>query len=374
MAAAEDEKQAMIRFLRRLVTAESPTSVPDSQSAILMILLEALEDIGLKAKLFPGKEFGGHLVAEVPKENKNRSQQMLIGHCDTVWPIGTIKSMPFTHEGNVIRGPGAYDMKGGLTQLIFALKIIHRLGLEMPVRPLVFINSDEESGSIESRPHIDNLAKQVERVFVLEPSLGLEGKLKTARKGVGRFTLLVTGKAAHAGLEPEKGVSAVLELSYLIQKLHALNDPVKGITVNVGKIEGGLQSNVIPPTSRAEIDVRVPSWGDADRIESQIFNLSPQTRGTKISIQGGINRPPLERTVRNNELWMAARQLGQNLGLDLLSGTAGGGSDGNFTSQHTATLDGLGAVGDGAHAQHEFIFIDKMIERTALLTLLILAP
>jgi glutamate carboxypeptidase len=374
MAAAGDEQRSMIEFLRRLVIAESPTSVPDSQAGILMILLETLEDIGLNAKLYPGKEFGGHLIAEVPNENKNRSQQMLIGHCDTVWPIGTIKSMPFTHEGNVIKGPGAYDMKGGLTQLIFALKIIHRLGLEMPIRPLVFINSDEESGSIESRAHIDNLAKQVERVFVLEPSLGLEGKLKTARKGVGRFSLLVTGKAAHAGLEPEKGVSAILELSYLIQKFHALNDPTKGITVNVGKIEGGLSSNVIPPTSRAEIDVRVPSWGDADRIETQILNLRPQLKGTRISIQGGINRPPLERTVKNNELWIMARQIGQNLGLDLLSGTAGGGSDGNFTSQYTATLDGLGAVGDGAHAQHEFIFIDKMIERTALMTLLILAP
>ncbi len=364
----------MIQFLRRLVTAESPTFVSNSQAGVLMILLEALEEIGLKTKLYPGKEFGGHLIAEVPKENKYRSQQVLIGHCDTVWPIGTIKSMPFTRDGNVIKGPGVYDMKGGLTQLIFALKIIHRLGLEMPVRPLVFINSDEESGSIESRPHIENLAKQVERVFVLEPSLGLEGKLKTERKGVGRFSLFVAGKAAHAGLEPEKGVSAILELSYLIQKLHALNDPAKGITVNVGKIEGGLQSNVIPPTSRAEIDVRVPSLEDADRIERQILNLSPQTRGTKISIQGGINRPPLERTVKNNELWQVARQLGQDLGLDLLNGTAGGGSDGNFTSQYTATLDGLGAVGDGAHALHEFIFIDKMIERTALLTLLILAP
>ena len=373
MAAVEDEQRSMIDFLRRLVTAESPTSVPGSQAGILMILLEALEDIGLNVKLFPGKAFGGHLIAEVPKESKNRSQQMLIGHCDTVWPIGTIESMPFTLEGNVIKGPGAYDMKGGLTQLIFALKIIHRLGLETPVRPLVFINSDEESGSYESRPHIDNLAKQVVRVFVLEPSLGIEGKLKTARKGVGRFNLLVTGKAAHAGLDPEKGVSAILEMSYQIQKLHALNDPTKGISVNVGKIEGGLQSNVIPPTSRAEIDVRVPSWGDADRIETQILSLSPQTEGTKISIQGGINRPPLERTVKNNELWKMARQIGKNLGLDLLSGTAGGGSDGNFTSQHTATLDGLGAVGDGAHAQHEFILIDKMIERTALLTLLILA-
>ena len=374
IAASNTEQASMIEFLGRLVRAESPTSVPEIQEKLLMILLEGLEDAGLKVKQFPGKEFGGHLVALSPKKDKNQRRQLLIGHCDTVWPIGTINSMPFTHENNIIKGPGAYDMKGGLTQLIYALKIIAKLGLETSMRPMVLINSDEELGSMESRRHIERLARQADRVFVLEPSLGREGKLKTARKGVGHFNLQVTGKAAHAGLDPEKGVSAILEMSYVVQQLHALNDPEKGITVNVGTIEGGLQSNVVPPSSHIKIDVRVPSMQDAEQIERQIFQLSPKLKGTAMQITGGINRPPLEATPRNNKLWTLAHRTGRTLALDLVRGTAGGGSDGNYTSQITATLDGLGAVGDGAHAHHEFIFVDKMIERTALLLMLLLAP
>jgi glutamate carboxypeptidase len=264
-------------------------------------------------------------------------------------------------------------MKGGLTQMVFALRCITALGFKLPLAPILFINSDEEIGSIESRTHIRELAQQVKRAFVLEPALGLNGKLKTARKGVGSFDIVVKGKAAHAGLDPEKGISAILGLSYIIQQLHAYNDLSKGITVNVGLIEGGVQTNVIAPQSRARVDVRVPTQNDAQRMQEAILSLKPPFDGLALELDGRFNRPPLEPTPRNQNLWRTAAALAAELGLEIEQGMAGGGSDGNYTSLYTATLDGLGAVGDGAHARHEFLYIDKMIERTALLTLLLVS-
>ncbi len=204
--------------------------------------------------------------------------------------------------------------------------------------------------------------------------MGTDGALKTARKGVGRYTVTVLGKAAHAGLDPERGVSAILELSHVIQQLFALNDPAAGVTVNVGTIDGGLRPNVVAPESRAVIDVRVATQADAERIDAAIKGLEPSAAGIELHIEGAIGRPALEPTPRNRELWQLAAELGTEIGLDLVEGTAGGGSDGNTTSQYTATLDGLGPVGDGAHARHEHLDIDKTIERAALLALLLLAP
>jgi glutamate carboxypeptidase len=263
-------------------------------------------------------------------------------------------------------------MKGGLTQMIFALRALKETGQTAAYYPVVLINTDEEIGSLESRAVILQEAQQVERAFILEPALGLPGKLKTARKGVGRFEIVAHGRAAHAGLDPGKGASAVLALSYIVQDLHALNDVQKGITVNVGVIEGGLRANVVPPACRAIVDVRVPTREDARRIEEAIFSLSLPVPDVRLEIAGRFGRPPLELTPANRALWQTAVELAQELGVTIDQGMAGGGSDGNFTSLYTATLDGLGAVGDGAHADHEFIFIDKMIERTALLALLMM--
>jgi len=198
--------------------------------------------------------------------------------------------------------------------------------------------------------------------------------LKTARKGVGRYTVAVKGKAAHAGLDPEGGASAILELSHVIQALFALNDPERGITVNVGTIDGGLRPNVIAPESRAVVDVRVATQTDAEWVDQEIKSLEPTAAGTSLEIEGSIGRPALEATPRNQALWMQARQLGRDIGLELSEAMAGGGSDGNTTSLHTATLDGLGPVGDGAHARHEHLDLDRTIERAALLTLLLLEP
>jgi len=368
------KQDEMIVLLKRLVLAESPSNNPGSQAQVLTLLLEELQQLDYDAWHIPGISTGGHLIGQVSKAHAVQPAQLLLGHCDTVWPVGTLTTMPFTIEDNIIRGPGVFDMKGGLVQMVFALKSLSELQLKPILAPIVLINSDEEIGSSESEPHIIDLAKVVERVFVLEPALGLSGRLKTARKGVGQYEIRVFGRAAHAGLDPEKGISAVLELSHIIQKLFAMNDFEKGISVNVGLVEGGLRPNVVAPTSRAMVDVRVPSAEYADEVEQKILGLEPSLPGVNIAIEGKFDRPPLEPTPANRFLWNKARNLGKALNLDLEEGMAGGASDGNLTSQHVATLDGLGAVGDGAHAAHEFIFLNKMVERSALLALLLLEP
>ncbi|MDX1414336.1 MAG: M20 family metallopeptidase [Candidatus Promineifilaceae bacterium] len=373
----EEQRESMIRFLSRLVLAESPSTHPESQAVPLTQLWEALDDLGYAVQLLPGQKSGGHLLAHSADSeliNEKSSRQLLIGHCDTVWPIGTLKDMPLEIKDGVIRGPGVYDMKGGLTQIIFALRALEALQFEPPVAPVIFINSDEEIGSEESRPHICRLAQDAKRAFILEPALGITGKLKTARKGVGHFEVEIHGRAAHAGLDPEKGISAILALTYVIQELYELSDLENGISVNVGTIDGGMRTNVIAPLSRATVDVRAPTIKAAEQLQEAVYNLQSPLPGTTLNIKGGFNRPPLEPTPANRELWQAAHEAARELGLSLEQGMAGGGSDGNYTSLYTATLDGLGAVGDGAHARHEFLFIEKLIERTALLVLLLMSP
>ncbi len=362
----------MTEFLRQLVCLETPSSVPASHAPLQQLMTAALRELSFQVEYIPGQQTGGHLLA-APASGAPQPQQLLIGHSDTVWDIGTLAAMPCVIEDGKMRGPGVYDMKAGLTQMIFALRALRDLHLTPALTPIVFINSDEEIGSHESGPHIERLAQQVARVYVLEPALEPGSRLKTARKGVGEFTVTVHGKASHAGLEPEKGVSAILELSYIIQQLAALNDWKRGVSVNVGVISGGVRSNVVAPSSQALVDVRIPTQADAQGVADKIRGLQPTLPGITLEIAGDINRMPLERTPRNQQLWHLARQMGQLLGLNLAEGAAGGGSDGNITSPYTATLDGLGAVGDGAHAAHEFVRLDKLAERTALLALLLLA-
>jgi glutamate carboxypeptidase len=267
-----------------------------------------------------------------------------------------------------------FDMKGGLAMMVLALGALRRQGISLPLTPVVFVNSDEEIGSHESRAQILRLARRVRRTWVLEPALGPAGHLKTARKGVARFTVRIYGRAAHAGLEPEAGASAILELSHVIRSLFALNDPARGVTVNVGTVDGGLRPNVIAPESRAVADVRVCSEADALRVEHAIRGLAPATPGTRLEVNGGFGRPPMERTPRNRRLWRLACEAAGRLDLELDEGLAGGGSDGSTTSLYTATLDGLGPVGAGAHATDECLFIGATLERAALLALLLAAP
>ena len=265
-------------------------------------------------------------------------------------------------------------MKAGLVQMVFALKALACLRLEPTVTPVVLINSDEEIGSGDSEKWIRRLSRGSNRVFVLEPSLGERGRLKTIRKGVGLFKITVKGRAAHAGLEPEAGASAILELSHVIQKLAALNSPRNGITVNVGLVQGGLRPNVVAPEGRATVDVRVLRLKDIETVQHAIHHLEPETPNVELQVEGRIDRAPLEKTPRNNFLWERAQMAAGELGFKLEEGIAGGASDGNITSLYTATLDGLGAVGGGAHAQHEFVYTDRLPERAALLALLLLDP
>ena len=368
------QREPLVAFLGELVRAESPSSDPESQSGVRSLLAAELGARGFATRFVAGRRTGGHLVARPRGRRRQAGQQLVIGHYDTVWPVGTLRTMPFEYDGRHVRGPGVFDMKGGLAELAFALRAIEALGFSMSVVPIVFLNSDEEIGSRESAPHIARLARAADRALILEPSLGPAGALKTARKGVGRYTITIKGRAAHAGLDPERGVSAILELSHVIQKLFALNDPARGVTVNVGTVDGGLRPNVIAPESRAVVDVRIARQADAERVDAAIRGLEPTSPGSALIVQGGIGRPALEPTPRNRALWRLARRLGDEIGLELTEAAAGGASDGNTTSLYTATLDGLGPVGDGAHAHHEHLDIDLTIERTALLTLLLLAP
>lgn len=370
----QEHQQEKVQCIERLSGIESPSDVPAAQQPVLRLLAAAFTDLGFRVRKIPGRTSGGHLFARPLRRDKDKPLQLLLGHCDTVWPIGSIDDMPVRIENGILYGPGVYDMKTGLVQMLFALRALQELGLEAPLTPIVFINSDEKIGSHESSRYIHRLARLANRSLVLEPSLGPAGRLKTARKGVGRFTITAKGKAAHAGLDPEAGASAILELSHVIQTLFALNDVEKGITINVGMIDGGLRANVVAPVSSAVTDVRVLTHADARTIEQAIHGISPITPGVSLEIEGRIGRPPMEKTPANRQFWNMAQNLARDLHIDLEQGTAGGGSDGNTTSLYNATLDGLGAVGDGAHARHEQVVLNKLPERGALLALLLLCP
>lgn len=366
-------EKAFLNLIRKLVTTETPPANSQSHKKLFAILEKELQLLDYKTWQLPGIKSGGQIYAR-PSHKNGRSYQLLLGHADTVWPKGTLKKMPFNRDGNVLTGPGIYDMKAGIVMIILALKILEDLNLKPKVVPVLFINSDEETGSHDSVFRIKNLARVMNRVYVLEPSLDPDGKLKTRRKGVGHFDVKIKGVSSHAGIEPEKGRSAIVELSYLIQKLHSLNDPENGISVNVGKIDGGINTNVVAADSSASVDVRVLTKKDAKRIDEEIKSIKPSTKDVHLEITGGFKRPPLVQNKRNRALWIAARSIGKELGLELTEGTSGGGSDGSYTSRFSATLDGLGAVGDGAHSPTEKIFLRETLQRIALLINLIMLP
>jgi len=374
LAYLEDKRPEAEELLRRLVAMESPSGDPKTHAAPLELIEGELTGTDYSIRYHSDRMGRRHLLARPAVRARGKPFQLLLGHVDTVWPVGTLTKMPLESDENRLAGPGAYDMKAGLVQAVFALKAAHALVGETTVTPVLMINSDEEIGSHGSRRYIERLARRADRAFVMEPSLGPEGRLKTVRKGVGRYVLHIRGKAAHAGLDPHAGASAILELSHLIQKLFALNDPDAGITVNVGVVDGGLRPNVIAPESRAEIDVRVPTHEAAERIHEAIHALKSTVPGVTLIVEGRIGRPPMEPTSQSRRLWHLAQEAAGDLGIVIEEGAAGGGSDGNFTSQFTPTLDGLGAVGDGAHAHHEHILLKHLTERTALLALLLTLP
>jgi len=369
-----DHKQVFIDKLKELVEIESPSTEPESNHNAFNFVEKEFHRLGYQSTHYSGNKTGGFLVASSQNRTKNCPIQLLIGHCDTVWPLGTLDEMPCKIDGNSMYGPGIYDMKAGLMEIIFGLDALQKLALTPSVTPVVVITSDEETGSFESRTAINRLAAIAERSYVLEPSLGFDAKIKTSRKGVGMFDITIRGVSAHSGLEPEKGASAIMEMTNIINQLYQLNDPEKGTTVNVGTIEGGERTNVIAAKAKISVDVRVQKKEESKKIERLINNLKTSNERFKIKIEGGIDRPPMIKNRANKKLWKITKALGKTIGLDLSDGMSGGASDGNLTSQFCATLDGLGAVGDGAHALHEHILIDETLKRTALLALLIMEP
>jgi glutamate carboxypeptidase len=359
-----DDLPAALSFLERMVSMESPSFDKDLTDKFVRFVATKFEEIGGSVQLTPVEKFGPHLRARF--SGSSTSRVLLLGHTDTVWPAGEIARRPFRVDGGRTTGPGVFDMKAGIALMWMALRALK----ERPVT--VLLTSDEEVGSNSSRALIETEANPCGAVLVLEPSLP-GGALKTSRKGVGRFTVKAIGRAAHAGIEPEMGVNAIEELSRQIVKLQKMTDMARGTTVTVGVIKGGTRSNVVPAEAAAEVDVRVASLDEAERVIKMIQTLSPELSGARLEIHGGLSRPPMERTSETVRLFKAAQEISTELGVELQEGSTGGASDGNFTAAlGIPTLDGLGAIGGGAHSVDEWVDIDSLPHRAALLAGLII--
>lgn len=365
----KSRRAEMLRLLGRFVECESPSYNKAAVDAMGQLVAAEWKRRGAAVKILRQQERGNHVRAELWLGDGRPERQILVlGHLDTVYPLGTIAKMPFRIAQGRAWGPGTFDMKGGLVLALFAIDALRATGIK-PRKRFVFLwTSDEEIGSTTSRRMIEAEARHSDAVLVLEPSFGSEGKLKTARKGVGHAEIIVAGRAAHAGIHPEDGVNAVHELARQIGLLEKMNDPRRGITVQTTVVHGGTVSNVVPAEARAEVDIRFSRIANAPALDRKLHSLRPILKGAKIEVRGGVNRPPLERTAAVEKLFVHAQSLMRGVGLTLGEAATGGGSDGNFTSAiGVPTLDGLGAVGDGAHAPHEHVIVSKLPQRAALI-------
>jgi glutamate carboxypeptidase len=368
-------ESAMVRLLRRLVEIESPSHEKSAVDGMAAKIAAEWKRRGARVSLIRQRERGNQVRAELSfGNNRSRGQILILGHLDTVYPSGILQKMPFRVSQGRAFGPGTFDMKGGLAIALFAVDALRALRIQPRKKIVVLCTSDEEIGSGASRRMIETEARRSDAVLVLEPGLGKDGRLKTQRKGVGEAELIVTGRSAHAGVEPEKGVNAVRELALQIARLFELNDPRRGITVQPNVVRGGTASNVVADSARAQIDLRVARMADVAALNRWLHALRPILRGAKIEVRGGVNRPPMERTPASRRLFLHAQEIARELGFALGEASTGGGSDGNFTAAlGVPTLDGLGAVGDGAHSPREFVWIRSLPQRAALLACLLAA-
>ncbi|MEW6081778.1 MAG: M20 family metallopeptidase [Bacillota bacterium] len=330
------------------------------------------EELGCRTTIFPGSETGNHLRVSW---GKGTERTLILCHMDTVWPVGEAERRPFrVHDGRAY-GPGVLDMKGGIVIGFHALKVLRDLGLHPCREVVVLLTSDEEVGSNSSKDLIESEAQASSAVLVLEPAVSPSGALKTWRKGIGRFVLEVIGRASHAGADPGSGVDAVQEISHQITSLYHIGQDLPGVTVNVGIVEGGTRPNVVAAYAKAEIDVRIMTLAQGEKMLRRIRGLKPVNPQAEIRVTGDINRLPMERSPGTVFLYQKARSLAKTIGLDVLEDGSGGCSDGNITSVlGVPTLDGLGAVGGGGHSLDEYVLIDKLPERAALLVLMLLSP
>jgi glutamate carboxypeptidase len=357
------ERDWQLETAESLVAFESPTTDKAAVDRCGAHLASRLEAIGGRVTRLTRPERGDHLLAEF---GCGASQILLLGHFDTVWPVGQLARMPMTRSNGRLHGPGVFDMKAGIAVGMLATRALLETDTKLSRRIVMLWTTDEEIGSESSRAAIEDEARRSDAVLVLEPSLP-GGAVKTSRKGCGGYRVLVRGVAAHAGIEPQKGASAVHELAHQILRINGLQDLARGISVNVVQVSGGLRSNVIPDHADAVVDVRVPTAAAAAEVETAFRSLTASDPRTTVEATGGIDRPPLERTDMVVRLYNEARAVARTIGMDLAEGGTGGGSDGNFTAAlGVPTLDGLGAIGDGAHALHEHIEIASLADRAAL--------
>ena len=373
LAGARRKQSALLELTRELVLAESPSDNKAAVDACVAIAAEHARKLGGRIKLHKQREHGNLLEAHFGARSRSgtRRRVLLLGHLDTVWPIGTLKSMPCRLEDGRLWGPGVFDMKAGVAMAFTALEMLAEAGLPDSGREIVMLlNSEEEIGSQVSRPITEKLASECSAVFVLEPAQGLA--CKTARKGTGDWRIDVEGVAAHAGVDFDKGASAVRELARIIETVSNWTDLKRGLTVNIGVVSGGSKTNVVAAHASAEIDVRIARRQDGPRIEKLFAKLRPADKRCKLTVSGGINRPPMERSRGTVALYQRARALAADLGFTLDEAATGGASDGNFTAAlRIPTLDGLGAVGEGAHAPHESVIVEHLAPRTALIAALL---
>src|SRR6266403_187233 len=362
----------MLATLRRFVTTESPSLEKSSADRCCDLIGKEWSKHAARVERISQKHRGDLLrITHAPGKFRPSGQLLVLGHYDTVYSTGTLAKMPFRVKGGKAYGPGTLDMKAGIVQAVFALQVLQNLRVQLHKRLVFLWTSDEEIGSESSRKLLENEASRSDAVFVVEPSFGPRGLLKTARKGVGEAELIVHGRASHAGLAPQEGINAIHELAQQLARIEKWNDLRRGVTINAGIIEGGTRTNVIPERARAVLDLRALRGSDMSSLERRLHALRPFHRGARLEITGGFGRPPLEQKM-SATLFARAKSLANQMNLTLGECTAGGGSDGNFTAAlGIPTLDGLGAVGDGAHSFREHILINTMPQRAALLAALL---
>jgi len=362
----------MLATLRRFVLAESPSLEKAAADCCCDVIGKEWSRHGVRVARISQRHRGDLLsTTYAPAKSHPSGQLLVLGHYDTVYSTGTLAKMPFRLRGGKAYGPGTFDMKAGIVQALFALQALQHLRVPLQKRLIFLWTSDEEIGGESSRKYFEPEARRSDAVLVLEPSFGPRGLLKTARKGVGEAELIVHGRASHAGLAPREGVNAIHELARQLTRIEKWNDLRRGVTINAGIIEGGTRTNVIPERARAVLDLRALRVSDMRSLEVRLHNLSAFQTGARLEITGGFDRPPLERKM-SAALFARAQLLAGQMGLSLGECTAGGGSDGNFTAAlGIPTLDGLGAVGDGAHSSHEHVLIKTMPQRAALLAALL---
>ena len=368
MAGARAEDRRLLDGIRSWVEIESPSTDGDAVNRMVDAAEECLRGAGLEIERIPGRDgFGDHLVARASPA-ANEAGIMVLGHLDTVWAVGALEARPFRVEDGRAYGPGIYDMKGGAYLVCDALRTIMAAGHRPPLPVTVVLVSDEEVGSPTSRELIETEARRAKYVLVNEPARTPRGAAVTARSGWGRFRLRVRGRAAHAGSDHRLGRSAIAELARMILKIEAMTDYGRGVTLNVGTARGGTRPNVVPEEAEAEVDLRFADPADGAGLEQALLGLRPEGEDVEVEVTGGVNRPPFERSAAGTALFERARSIAAEVGFDLEETWAGGVSDGNFAAAlGVPTLDGLGAVGAGAHAEHEHVVVDRLAERSRFL-------